>query len=243
MKTLVVGATGKTGRKLLQLLSQTEHVVTGVIRDRGQAQLIQEYKAIPWLGDLSKEVTDIARGQEAIIFVAGSAGGKDIEGVDYQGLIKTVQSAVMHKTKRFLYISSLNIDKSKEQCLHELDHYYSQLKDEKSQDMYERLKKVENDDNYHNYLRIKKKSEGALIESGLNYTIIRAGRLTEEPLNGKITAVEGSLPKFGIVSRFNIALAFINSLQLDCTYKKIYTIFDGAEDIISAFKKSSGSFK
>ena len=103
--------------------------------------------------------------------------------------------------------------------------------------MYERLKKVESNDNYYDYLKIKKKSEEALIQSGLNYTIIRAGLLTEEPLNGKITAVEGSLPEFGVVSRFNIALAFINSLQLDCTYKKIYTIFDGTHDIVSAFNQ------
>ena len=242
MKILVVGATGKTGSKLLQLLSKTEHVVTGIVRDINQAQFIQEHKAKPCLGDLSKDVADIAKDQDAIIFVAGS-GGKNIEGVDYQGLVKTVQSAIMHKAERFLYISSLNIDKSKEQCLHELDNYYSQLKDGKNQEMYERLKKVENNENYHNYLGIKKKAEEALIQSGLNYTIIRAGLLTEEPLNGKIRAAEGNLPEFGVISRFNIALAFINSLQLDCTYKKIYTIFNGTYDIVSAFEKASCEFE
>lgn len=233
MKILVIGATGKTGRKLLELLTATEHPVTGVIRNIEQSNMITEYQATPKLNDLTENISSIAEDQDAIFFVAGS-GGKDVEGVDYNGLVKTVASAVKHKVKRFLYISSLNIDKTKEQCLAELKTYYTPLQDEKNQDMYARLQKSESGDNYYKYLQMKKQAEEILIKSGLDYTILRAAMLTEDPLTRKIDAHQGLAAKFGIISRYNVALTFITALTLECTSKKIYTIYDGDKEIVTA---------
>lgn len=235
MRVLVIGATGKTGRKLLQLLMKTNHRVTGVIRESKQAPLIEQYKATPLISDLTHDIRDIAKDQQAIIFVAGSRG-KDVEGVDYKGLVKTVHSCIQHKIERFLYISSLNIDKNKEQCLSELEFFYSKRTDKENQEMFERLKLTEANDNYYNYLQSKKRAEEVIRQSGLNYTILRAGMLTEDAPTGKIEIAEGSLPKFGIVSRFNIAQVFITALQFKNTQNKTYTILDGEVAIENVFE-------
>ena len=230
MKILVVGASGKTGQVLLQQLSQTEHDVTGLIRDPKQEKLIKQFGAKFLLGDLEADTDNLVNGFDAVIFVAGSRG-KNIQGVDYQGLVNTVNSAVDSHLKRFLYIGSINTGKEPNQFVQELKEFYQENNEPVPEGLLINTQKP----GYHDYVKIKGKAEEAIINSGINYTILRAGLLTQEPGTGKINVTEGTLSAFGKISRDNVAACFIEALDNRSTYKKIHTILDGKQPIKDAF--------
>lgn len=230
MKILVIGASGKTGQKLLVNLSETEHEVVGLIRKQDQINLLEQYGAQSLLGDLASDIKDLADGFDAIIFVAGSRG-KNVHEIDYEGLAKTIDSALLHHVKRFLYISSINIGKEPHQFIDEMKNYYSQH----NEIIPEKLLAAAENPNYKNYLDKKLLAENKIIQSGINYTILRAGLLTEEDGSGKIFLVENTLNAFGKVSRDNVANCFIASLENKNTFRKIFTVLDGNIPIENAF--------
>lgn len=231
MRLLAVGATGKTGQTLLERLSETHHDVTGLIRNQEQENLVTQFGAKPLLGDLGADVSSLAEGFDAILFVAGSRG-KDVEGIDYKGLAKMVDSALQNNVKRFVYISSINIGKSQAEYVKEIKDFYKANGEEVPEGLLKMAEKL----GYKTYLDMKTLAEEAIINSELNYTIIRAGLLTQDPGSGKVSVTPGKLNAFGKVSRDNIAQCFIEALDCEKTYRKIYTVLDGDVSIKEAFE-------
>ncbi len=230
MKILVVGSTGKTGQKLLAQLSKTNHSVTGLIRSIEQEDLVKQFDAVPLLGDLEGNVDGLTQSFDAIIFVAGSKG-KNVYGVDYQGLAKMVNAAVKEKVKRFLYIGSINTGKEPNQFIRELKDFYEANNETVPEALLENIQNP----GYHNYVEMKENAEEHIINSGINYTILRAGLLTQRFGTGKINVTKGALNNFGKISRDNVAAAFIEILENKNTYQKIYSILDGDIAISDAF--------
>ena len=60
---------------------------------------------------------------DAVFFVAGSRG-TNVQGVDYEGLAKAVKTAEHYCIQRFIYLSSININKQPEQYLQEMTAFY-----------------------------------------------------------------------------------------------------------------------
>jgi uncharacterized protein YbjT (DUF2867 family) len=230
MKILVIGATGKTGQKLLAQLSQTPHSIAGLIRDHNQIPLIEQFNAEPLLGDLADDMNVINAEFDVILFVAGS-GGKNVQAVDYEGLSKTVDLMVANNIKRFLYLSSINIDKQPIQFIAEIKRYYEQ----RSEIIPAGLLKAAENQQYKTYLAMKTLAENKIIESPLNYTILRAGLLTQDKGTGKVSVTLGTLNDFGKISRDNVAQCFIEILENNNTHRKIFTILDGETTIQKAF--------
>lgn len=232
MKILVIGATGKTGQKLLaQLDNSKRHQITGLIRNIDQADLIKKCNATPLLGDLESDMHMIDH-YDAILFVAGS-GGKNVKGVDYEGLAKTVDQAVIHNIKRFIYLSSINIGKEPVQYIEEMQQFYKQI----NETIPATLLNAAKNPNYKTYLEMKTLAENKIITSPLDYTILRAGLLTQDVLSGKVNTTSGILNQFGKISRENVAQCFIEIVEKQPTYRKIYTILDGETPIQQAFQQ------
>ena len=68
MKILIVGASGKTGQKVLEHLAKTKHVVTGLIRNLEQINSVKQFGAEVLLGDLEGDVNSLTKNFDAIIF-------------------------------------------------------------------------------------------------------------------------------------------------------------------------------
>ncbi|MEM9242590.1 MAG: SDR family oxidoreductase [Pseudomonadota bacterium] len=230
MKILVVGASGKTGQVLLRQLSQTTHQVTGFIRNPEQEQLVTQFGSACLLGDLENNVNTLVEGFDAIIFVAGSRG-KNIHGVDYQGLVNMVDAAVNKHVKRFLYIGSIHTEKEPDQFIQNVINYYQEI----NEPVPEGLLRATKNPKYHDYVKIKLLAENYLIESGINYTILRTGILTQDIGSGKVNVTLGNLNAFGKISRDNVARCFIEVLKNKNTYRKTYTLLDGETPIDQAF--------
>ena len=85
------------------------------------------------------------------------------------------------------------------------------------------------------YLRAKAKADEALRESGLDYTIIRPGSLTNEPGTGRVDAAE-LLGRRGKIPREDVARAIVVTLEIQSTVGKTFELLSGENPIERALK-------
>ncbi|MFD2914151.1 SDR family oxidoreductase [Psychroserpens luteus] len=153
---LVAGATGTTGKKIVQLLKASQYFepIAMVRNEQQQAEfLAHDVKTV--MGDLEQDVSHTTKNIDKVIFAAGS-GGKNVKGVDQDGAIKMVDASSKWNVKKFVMLSSMGADQPE--------------KSEKLQD----------------YLKAKHNADEYLKSSNLNYAIVRPGSLTNNAGEGKI---------------------------------------------------------
>ena len=67
------------------------------------------------------------------------------------------------------------------------------------------------DGGFNTYLRAKGQADQKLVESGLAYTIVRPGSLTDDPGTGRVTAAEhtgrGKIPRDDVAATLAVVLA------------------------------------
>ena len=204
MKIFVAGAHGNVGQRLVKILAKRGHTVKAMIRDEKQADEIKRLGAEPVVGDLEKDSDFPLEGTEVVYFCAGSGGGTGEDktiAVDQQGAIKLVDSAYNHKVSKFIMVSSLGADDPK--------HGPEELK---------------------TYLKAKHEADKELKFSGLAYTILRPGTLTDEPGTGKIEArekLEKEQKQNGSISREDVAQTLAACLEFRHTENKVFELING----------------
>ncbi len=199
MKVLVAGAHGKTARRLVRMLTQDGHEVRGLVRKEEQMPDVESDGAEPVLVDLEEEgveaVGRAVEGCDAVVFAAGAGPGSGAarkETMDYGGAVKLVEAAEQNGVRRYLMLSSMGAGDP----------------EGGSEPM-------------RPYLRAKARADERLQSSGLGYTIIRPGSLTDEEETGRIEAAE-SLGRRGEISRSDVARTFAEALELESTYGKTF---------------------
>jgi uncharacterized protein YbjT (DUF2867 family) len=83
------------------------------------------------------------------------------------------------------------------------------------------------------YLRAKARADERLEKSGLDYTIIRPGSLTEDEGTGDIEAA-GRLGRRGEIPREDVARTFAAALEDENMYHKTFEILSGDTPIRGA---------
>ena len=214
MKVLVAGAHGKTARRLVRMLVEDGHEVRGLVRKEKQMPDVEADGADPLLVDLEEEgVGAIGRavdGCDAVIFAAGAGPGSGAarkETMDYGGAVKLVEAAEQHNARRYLMLSSMGAGDPEG-----------------------------GSEAMRPYLRAKARADERLQDSGLDYTIIRPGSLTDEEETGRIEAEE-SLGRRGEISRADVARTFAEALEAENTYRKTFEILAGNTTIREALEK------
>ena len=157
----IIGGHGKIALLAARELSASGHTVLSVIRNPDQASDITEAGGRPVVLDIETaeagELADKIRGTDAIVFAAGAGGdgGADRKKtVDLGGSLKSIDAAKQLGVRRFLQISFQGADDAVV---------------------------TEGDESWLAYHAAKKEADDALRDSGLDYTIIRPGGLTDEP--------------------------------------------------------------
>ena len=213
MKVLVAGAHGKTARRLVRMLVEDGHEVRGLVRNEKQMPDVEADGADPLLVDLEEEgVGAVGRavdGCDAVIFAAGAGPGSGAarkETMDYGGAVKLVEAAEQHNARRYLMLSSMGAGDPEG-----------------------------GSEAMRPYLRAKARADERLQESGLDYTIIRPGSLTNDEGTGRIEADE-SLGRRGEISRDDVARTFAEALEMENTYRKTFEILAGDTPIRDALQ-------
>jgi uncharacterized protein YbjT (DUF2867 family) len=214
MKVLVAGAHGKTARRLVRMLVDDGHEVRGLVRKEEQVPDVEADGAEPVLVDLEEEevegaVGEAVEGCDTIIFAAGAGPGSGAarkETMDYGGAAKLVEAAEERGARRYLMLSSMGAGDPEG-----------------------------GSEAMRPYLIAKARADERLVESGLDYTIIRPGGLTDEEGTGRIEAAE-SLGRRGQISRDDVARTLADVLEMRNTYGKTIEILAGDTPIQEALE-------
>lgn len=183
MRVVIAGGHGKIALRLARLLVSDGHQAAGLIRNPDHAADLRDAGAEPVPMDLEQaeadEVTEVLRGADAVVFAAGAGPGSGVERKDTvdraaSGLL--ADAAERAGIQRYLQISAMGLGRAGDPAAGEV---------------------------FAAYLRAKAKAEEDLRARDLDWTIIRPGRLTDEPGTGEVHLAE-SLP-YDEISRDDVA--------------------------------------
>jgi uncharacterized protein YbjT (DUF2867 family) len=210
MNVVVVGGHGKIGMRLLKLLADRSDTGRGVIRNPDQAKDLEAIGATPIVLDIeNKEIGDAVAGADAVIFAAGAGAGSGParkQTVDYGGAVKLIDAAKANGVSRYLIVSAMGVNHPERWS--------------------ERMRP---------YYEAKAAADKAVVESGLDYTVVRPGGLTDEPGTGKVEIAE-SLDHSGRVPRDDVALVLVESITADNTFGKSFDLLGGDTPVAEAVR-------
>jgi uncharacterized protein YbjT (DUF2867 family) len=187
MDVLVVGGHGQIAMRLLRLLAERGDAARGLIRDPGHAADLEQAGARPVLFDLEGEgdLTAAVRGADAVVFAAGAGPGSGAarkRTVDLGGATRLIDACRSAGVSRYLIISAMGVERR---------DYSEQMAP---------------------YYDAKREADEAVRASGLDHTIVRPGRLTDDPGSGRVE-VGSPLDRRGEVSRDDVAAVLLAALD------------------------------
>lgn len=205
MKVFVVGANGQIGRRLCQLLQESDQYdVRAMVRTEEQAASFKEKGIEATVADLEgtvEQIAEAATGCDAIVFTAGSGGHTGANKtllVDLDGAVKTIEAAQKLKIDRFIMVSALQAH-NRANWNEKIRHYYV----------------------------AKHYADRILQKSDLTYTILRPGGLTNEPGTGKVK-MEENLPR-ATISREDVAQVIFTILKDQATFRRSFDLIQDAK--------------
>src|SRR3954468_20340853 len=205
MDVVVAGGAGKIGLRLLRLLHQNGPRGRGLIRKEEQAAALRSAGAEPALVDLEAvSVPDLAiaiKGADAIVFAAGAGPGSGEEGkwtVDYGAAVKLIEAAQHEGIRRYAIVSSMGAaDPGQTGAT----------------------------GTFAVYLQAKHDADEKLRESGLDFTIVRPGALTDDEGTGRVAIAERL--ERGQVPRDDVAAVLLAVLGADNTVGREFDLISG----------------
>src|SRR3712207_1091592 len=201
MDVLVAGGHGQVALHLLRLLAEQGHHARGLIRNPEHAADLQAAGAVPVLCDLeADDPIPHVGAAEAIVFAAGAGPGSGPERkrtVDYGGAVKLVAAA--GELGVGPYVMVFSVGAGGPESAPEPMRPYQQAKHD---------------------------ADEALAASGLEWTIVRPGGLTDEPGSGQVAVAE-RLGRSGTIPRRDVALVLLECLQLPSTVGRTFEVLEG----------------
>ena len=208
MEILVAGGHGQIALRLLGQAAERGHRGRGLIRNPDHAPDLEAVGAEPVLCDLERDdPRPHLGGAEAIVFAAGAGPGSGPERkqtVDLGAAVKLIDAATDLGVARFVIVSSMGYD--------DLEHADPAMRP---------------------YFEAKRDADAALRASGLDWTIVKPGGLTNEPGTGRIDAAR-RLGRSGAIPRDDVALTILECLQATNTIRKEFEELSGEEPVSEA---------
>ena len=210
MDVVVAGGHGKIARRLLGMLAERGDRGRGLIRNPDHAGDLEAVGAEPVVCDIEMEV-DLApfvAGADALVFAAGAGPGSGAERkrtVDLGAALKLIEAAKARGVDRYLMISSMGAGNP----------------ERSSEQM-------------RPYIEAKAEADRALERSGLAYTIVRPGRLTDDGGSGRIRV--GSDIGYGDIPREDVAATLTAALDELATVGKTFELLTGDTPVEEALR-------
>ncbi|WEL30467.1 SDR family oxidoreductase [Haloferax volcanii] len=195
-RVLLAGATGRTGRHVLDALAETPLVVRALTRDAdAESELRARGADEVVVGDLldPDDARQAVLDADAVVSAVGvSAGLETIRGdlVDGAGVVNLVDAATASGAQRFVLTSSIGVGDSKGGLPLSLRALLTAA----------------------GVLSAKERSENRLRDAPLDHTIVRPGALTDGPATGDVVVGEGGDSVRGSIPRADVANVLAHSL-------------------------------
>lgn len=214
MKAFVAGATGETGRRIVQELVKRNIPVRALVRDLEKARAILPEQADLVVGNvLEVDTLSAAVGDSTVLLCAtGSKPGFDPTGpykVDFEGTKNLVDVAKAKGIEHFVLVSSVGAS----QFFHPLNLFWL-------------------------ILVWKKQAEEYLQKSGLTYTIVRPGGLKNEDNSDRVEMYTAdTLSLSGSIPRTKVAQVCVEALSQPAARNKIVEVIAKPEAPDKSFEQ------
>jgi uncharacterized protein YbjT (DUF2867 family) len=208
MDVVVLGGHGQVAMQLLALLAGRGDRARGIIRNPDHADDLRAIGAEPLVGDVESEsITPLVADADAVVMAAGAGPGSGPERkrtVDYGGAVSLIDAAKANRVTRYAIVSSMGAG---------------------NPDAGAGPMRV--------YLQAKADAEAALRDSGLDFTIVRPGRLTDDAGTGRVQAAP-SLGRSGSITRADTAAVLLAVLDTPSTIGLTFEVLEGETPIAEA---------
>jgi uncharacterized protein YbjT (DUF2867 family) len=217
MRIAIVGGHGKVALRLHPLLVGAGHTPVALVRSESYRDELEGLGAEVRLLDIEQQDADaFAAAFEdcgAVVFSAGGGPDGNAERkrtVDLEGSLKSIEGARAAGVRRFVQVSAISVDEP-----------------------------IANDASpvWKAYVEAKRDADAALRDSGLDWTIIRPGRLTDDPGTGRV-ALAPELPR-GDIPRADVAEVLAAALDDDSTIGHQWTLVAGDATVTDAIRKAA----
>jgi nucleoside-diphosphate-sugar epimerase len=210
MDVVVAGGHGQIGLRLLRLLAERGDHARGLIRNPDHAGDLEAVGAEAVLCDLEfeEDVAPFVAGAHAIVFAAGAGPGSGAERkrtMDLGGALKLIEAARTDGIPRYVIVSAIGAG-------------HPETASEQMRP----------------YIEAKAEADHALAASGLEFTIVRPGSLTNEPGTGRVRI--GTDVEYGEVTRDDVAATVAEVLNAPNTIGKSFELVGGDTPIDEAVR-------
>jgi uncharacterized protein YbjT (DUF2867 family) len=205
---VIAGGHGQIALRLARLLTARGERVRSLIRNVEHESDVKATAADPVVADLERltDLSDAVAGADAIVFAAGAGPGSGPERkrtVDLGGALKLIDAARTAHVRRYVMISAIGARDP-----------------------------AAGSDAMRPYLDAKAEADAALAASGLDFTIVRPGRLTDDPGTARVQ-VAGRLERADI-TRDDVAAVIVAVLDEPRTIGRTFDVVQGDTPIPEA---------
>jgi uncharacterized protein YbjT (DUF2867 family) len=208
----IVGGHGAVARHLLHDLRRSEHNPVALVRNEAYRADLEGRGAEVRLLDIEREDADAFAaafdGCTAVVFAAGGGPDGNItrkRTVDLEGSLKSIEGARLAGIDRFVQISAIDVDNPVPDGTSEV---------------------------WAAYVEAKRDADRALRNSGLAWTILRPGRLTDDPATG-LVSLGDDVPR-GDVTRADVAAVVAAVLDHDASVGHQWNLVNGSTPVHEA---------
>jgi uncharacterized protein YbjT (DUF2867 family) len=210
VNVVIVGGHGKIALRLEKLLAERGDSPRGIIRKTEQAQDLEDIGAEPIVLDIENvdDISDALAGSDAVVFAAGAGPGSGParkRTVDYGGAVKLADAAKAQGISRYVIVSAIGANRPETWS-----------------------------DEMRPYQEAKSEADKYLVESGLDYTIVRPGGLTDDPGTGNVQL--GERLDYGQVTREDVAGVIAECLVADNSIGKAFDLLNDGTPIAEAVR-------
>jgi len=195
MRVVVAGAHGQVARRLGRLLSARGDTVVGIVRNPDHRGDLEDDGVQPAVLDLEQasvdEVAEVVQGADAVVFAAGAGPGSGADRkhtVDHAAAVLLADAAERAGVRPYLLVSSMGVEQARHGTPRGMDPGFAV------------------------YLQAKLRAEDQILpRPALDTTIVRPGRLTDEPGTGRVTLAHGV--DYGEIPRDDVAAVLAEMLH------------------------------
>ncbi|MFY8282371.1 SDR family oxidoreductase [Pseudoalteromonas sp. SSMSWG5] len=207
MKTLIIGATGQIGKMTTEKMLASGHDVVALVRDKSKLSTLESNNLTIVEQDLENDFSRAFEGVEQVIFSAGSGGATGADKtllIDLWAAVKAINYAADAKVKHFIMVSSIGADAP--------DNIESSIKP---------------------YLVAKHMADQHLINSELNYSIVRPGTLLNDAATGLLTTTRPVTRQDAVINREDVADTLLYLAEHTPKKPRVFELFNGDKSIDS----------
>lgn len=218
MRVVIAGGHGQIALQLARLLFERGHQPVGLIRNPDHANDLAASGAEAAVVDLESDtveaLAETLTGADAAVFAAGAGPNSGVERkktVDLGGAILLANACDLAGVRRLIVISSIGTERA--DAMGDTDEHGEP-----------NVMKV--------YLRAKAAADEFVRASGLAWTIVRPGGLSDGPPTGKVTAAEHV--ERAQIPRPDVAAVVVAALEDESTIGKQFEVVGGDTPIAEA---------